>query len=458
MRILLLFWLLGLGSAFAVSTLTITDNRGSSPISDWGDSYLHVTPSVSAIPVTTGGTATYSTVNGIYQSSVTTASKYNQQLSFTGTGSRAVGLYPTWTSSNPTNAPISTGGFVTHNTDGSYVFTGSFPPYLNLAIPITLTTTTVVANVNYINWTAGLLPADMNNEVNTLITAAGTANAGTTQAAENSGSDITKLGGNMSIFSAVNDNTLAYTRNTGAWIGTLDLSGISCWGISLANTFANVMTLVTPTDAICANHCVGGGWINTFSAYVWVNNLNVAYTAKVTNLVQISGDLELVHLAWEGTAPPTTGSGKLAIYPVLPSNYQHYAPTNAGNYNNLSFFPVIMTNQFRQVFVQDASLTLAFNGGLFIHYPATESSRSPYTVALIGGDSSSPIFADVNGVLILLGTNTTSSICPSVADNITTINTAISSFSGDTYSLTVVPVTGFIATTNNGNVTSFPSY
>jgi hypothetical protein len=139
------------------------------PVRSFNSSDLSAVVTTTAIPVPSGGTPTYATTNGRYQSTVTTSTKFNQQLSFTTSGTYAAGQYPTWSSSNPTNAPISTGGLVTHVTDGSYFLTATFAsPPMKFSISISLTTQTV-ASTTFINWTAGLLGADLNNEVDSRI-------------------------------------------------------------------------------------------------------------------------------------------------------------------------------------------------------------------------------------------------------------------------------------------------
>jgi hypothetical protein len=257
-----------------------------------------------------------------------------------------------------------------------------------------------------------LLTDDFNAEVDNRLTTAGTYTAS-----------------KINIYSSVDDTNFVYTRNTGVWTGNLDLSGIAVWNTMDGagnSSSAHGGTLITPTDIVLANHFE----LSYGDQIKFVDKNNVVYTATVNNGTSVNNtDINVTHLSWNGPTPTT-----LAIYPLLPANYQNYSPSH-----NLTNFPVVLSNQFRQVFVQDAGYygNPPFYYGTFYHNTATEPLRSPYTLPVVLYDSGSPIFVVVNGKLIVVGTNYTSISAPILSDNIAGINAGLAAI-GSSYQITTV--------------------
>jgi hypothetical protein len=381
------------------------------PVRSFNSSDLSAVVTTTAIPVPSGGTPTYATTNGRYQSTVTTSTKFNQQLSFTTSGTYAAGQYPTWSSSNPTNAPISTGGLVTHVTDGSYFLTATFAsPPMKFSISISLTTQTV-ASTTFINWTAGLLGADLNNEVDSRIATNGGTIATTGQ-----------------LFTSANDTTHVYVRNAANVFHDLEFTGVSVWQSGVGAGAKFQMSLVTPTDAIGILHATPA----VGTQFIFVDASNTNYTATVSATTQVDG-FALAHLTWSGATPTT-----LKFYKVFPSNFQNYAPDH-----NLNYFPTVSVTQTRQLAVGDVTAA-SYTSYLSVFEP-TETTRAPFAYNKSSGDSGFPIFAVMNGDLIYLAANysTNGGTGPITSSYIADLNAALAAFSGDTYQLTQVSLSAF---------------
>jgi hypothetical protein len=401
-----------LALALPASALTIDGSAGGGvPVRSFNSSDLSAVVTTTAIPVPSGGTLTYGTTNGRYQSTVTASTKFNQQLSFTTSGTYAAGQYPTWSSSNPTNAPISAGALVTHVTDGTYLFTATFaspPMKFSLLLPLT---TQTVASTTFINWTAGLLGADLNTEVDSRITANGGTIATTGQ-----------------LFTSANDTTHVYVRNAANVFHNLDFTGVSVWQSAVGAGAKFQMSLVTPTDAIGILHATPA----VGTQFIFVDASNTNYTATVAATTQVDG-FALVHLTWSGATPTT-----LKVYKVFPSNFQNYAPDH-----NLNYFPTVSVTQTRQLAVGDVTAA-SYTSYLSVFEP-TETNRAPFAYSKYSGDSGFPIFAVMNGDLIYIAANysTSGGSGPVVSSYITDLNAALAAFGGSYPALTQVSLASF---------------
>lgn len=438
MNRILLF--LAAGILPSIASLNGNGTPGSSPIvrNFQSNDFYNVVAPVASYPIASGGSVSTNAPSSgriFQQITATIITGTNLQMGQTTSGALSNSIRtPVWSSSNTNICTVNSLGFVTQTGTGTATVTCQTANPLYLApYASAFTSQTNQTVLSFLNWqivSPVSLPAHLNSQVDGLITMAGTFSSS-----------------KQNLFSAANDITGVYTRNTTVWTGSVDLSGIPC-STNASGTWTGSFWfggLITPTDLVVANHIVGndGRYLNGCQIR-FCDASNVAYTATCAGHVNVNGDLTVVHITWNGGITPST----LKVMPVLPSAYQTYCPDHA-----LNFFPVICTNQFRQVFVQDSQQTVSgsnssFAGGQFYHNPASEANRAPWTLAVIGNDSSNPVMVVINGFPVLLCCNYTIGNGPSVADNISAINTALAGL-GSSYAVTTVNVTNPIA---------FPTY
>jgi hypothetical protein len=170
--------------------------------------------------------------------------------------------------------------------------------------------------------------------------------------------------------------------------------------------------------------------------FMFVDNANVTYTATVAAVTTNSGygvggtssiytDICIGHLTWSGTTPTT-----LAVYKILPANFQNYVADR-----NLNYCPVVGINQVRQAYVRDLATT-GFTSTFCQHNAATETTRSPFTYTAYSGDSGIGMFIILKGNPILIGCNYTIYTTSLLASYISAINTALAGV-GSSYTVTV---------------------
>jgi hypothetical protein len=408
MRLFLLSFSLVLSPALGVSTLTIHGNGGGVAVKGFSDSDLKVSVSVTAIPVPSGGTTTASVVSGQNFSTVTTSTKFNQQVSYTISGSKVGSVTPVYTSSDSADAPISAGGYITHINDSTPTFSLSFPPYFNYTFQIHLATSTQ-ATTSFVSWVAPSLGADLNTEVDTPIATNGGTIATTGQ-----------------LFTSANDTTHVYVRNAANVFHDLDFTGVSVWESQAQAKFQ--ISLITPTDAIGILHetpPVG-------TQFIFVDASNINYTATVVATTQVDG-FALAHLTWSGATPTT-----LKVYKVFPANFQNYSPSH-----NINYFPVVSVTQTRQLSVAD--VTAAPYTSYLSAYEPTETNRAPFAYSKYSGDSGFPIFAVMSGDLIYVAANYSQSggSGPITSSYIADLNAALAAFGGSYPALTQASLSAF---------------
>jgi hypothetical protein len=233
----------------------------------------------------------------------------------------------------------------------------------------------------------------------------------------------------LAMFSQANDLSGEYVRNTGVWTRGIDLSGIAVHsGFNSSSGSRQAGTLITPADIVVAEHFK----YNVGDQCVFVDNRNVAYHAVVSALLNVIGDLTVEHLTWMKRLPTT-----LRIMPILPADYRRYCPDH-----ELRNFPVLCTNQYRQVFVQDAAAPPPFMQGAILHIPAREPNRAPFTKPVIVGDSSQPVMAVIRGAAVLLTCNTTAVSGVNYPDSLAEINAALARM-GSRWRATAADLRGF---------------
>jgi hypothetical protein len=241
---------------------------------------------------------------------------------------------------------------------------------------------------------------------------------------------------NTNLFSSINDDSDRYVRNPSVWTGNIDLTGIAVHSFR-HHEATQAGTLITPADIILVHHYQ----LALGDRCAFVDNQNVTYYARVIAIANVVGDLTVEHIGWLRKVPTT-----LKVMPILAPDYRLYAPDH-----NLSPFPVICTNQFRQVIVQEAAASLGvglhrlpFDGGLFFHVPARASNRVPFTRPIIRGDSGQPVMAVIHGEAVLITCNTTANWGLSYPDHFEAINQALAAM-GSRHRATAVDLSSFPA-------------
>lgn len=407
--------------------------HGSSPIvANFQDATFKNTLSATVLPQSSGGSVSSATTNGrVIQTTTSATITDNIQLATSYSGTYPLQIRtPIYTSSSTGICTVNNAGYVTQVANGAATINCQTSPPLYIApYSYTFTTTGGGSAQLFLNWAVVSpvsLPAHLNSQIDNLITTAGSFSSS-----------------KQNVFSARNFSTHSFTRNTSVWTGSVDLSAVACqtdyYGLSIF-----IGTLITPTDMVIAYH-TAFAFIPGTGVY-FTDNSNVTYRATCGSSAQISsGDLGIVHLIWSGATPSS-----LAIMPVLPSIYATYWPDHNANY-----FPVVITNQFNQIFVQDSGqisfTSSSFLGGFFSHNAATETNRSPWTLNVVSNDSSNPVMTIINGQAVLIGGNTFSSLCVNCGDNISAMNTALATLDagGTVYTVTTPNLTSPIA---------FPTY
>ena len=410
----------------------VISGNGTKTVRSWNSGDLTLTATPTLINRATGTSGTTTTSGRVFYNSASAVTDCSINVVPAGTLSGSVNL------SNPSVFSIASGtgsgtinsaGYVTYGSAGTVSVTCSltYPPY-RLTVPTTLSSiasTSVFTAWSTTTPSANMLPSHWNTQVDNLISSAGTANQGTRSGSQNF--NLLNTGGNMSLFSAANDSTGVYTRNSSIWTGAADWSGVSVSRTN-AQSYESCLTLVAPSIAVTAAHTnLAAG-----TSFRWVDNNNVTYIGTTTGALysgQVSGtDISLVGISWTGGTPST-----LAVYPVLPSTFQNYCPDHA-----LNHFPIVHLNQARQVFVMDSlqnsDTTTAFDtttyGQPAVAYAVcSETNRSPYSIGIIGGDSGWPMFVLINGNPVLLATHYSAVWSPSLVNNSAAINTIMNTIS-----------------------------
>lgn len=415
-----------------------TGITGASPIiKNFQDSdFKNILSVLATYPIARGGsgpTAQAPISGRIFNLTTTATVTNNLQLLSTQSGAYPYNLRTlNWSSSNTGIAVVNSGGYVTQTGNGAAtIYCQTFPPNYIAPYTNTFVTSGGASSSVFSGWqlvSPVSLPYHINSGIDALISGAGTF-----------------TGSKLNLYSSTNDMSGIYTRNTSVWTSGVNLTAIPVWtsyDTSFQTTYGSGThgffgALVTPTDMIVAYHVASAISSATLR---FVGSDNVTYIANgIGSPLDVNGDLALVHIQWSGGSKPAA----VSVMPVLPSNYTGYCPDH-----NLNYFPVILTNQFRQVFVQDAA---SFGGGFFNHNPAIETNRLPWTATVIGGDSSNPVMTIINGQAVLICCTYTAQMGPNVGDNISAINSGLATLDagGTVYTLTTPNMTSPI---------NFPTY
>jgi hypothetical protein len=243
------------------------------------------------------------------------------------------------------------------------------------------------------------------------------------------------------LYSAINDGTGAYTRNSSMWASGIDLSCIPVWNSFIAQY--NNGVLITPRHILQAAHYGTIGGPNppdhgatppgTVMRFVDANNnvverivadtnpnddVGVADTHNPNALpnfyngIVISGtDIRIIELTED--VPSTIKPAR-----VFPSDVTNYLPNLSGG------IPVAFTRQDRDLRIGEWWYSSSSIDG--VRLPASSSYDSWYYLPR-GGDSSSGVLALVNSTPVVLGTWLGPATTPNISSYISNINSALGS-------------------------------
>lgn len=231
------------------------------------------------------------------------------------------------------------------------------------------------------------------------------------------------------IFSTQDHADSSYTRNTGSWVASLDLTCVSPWNSGGGTAFAG--TAISPRHIIFARHYQ----IPNGSTVRFVTDENVVVDRTMTTSQALGGsgfacDLTIGLLS---TALPET----ITPAKVLPANVLDYLPSLDEFYS----LPCIAITRQELALVTDLySLSNSFAS---CHVPVN-ATRLTFFEQLVSGDSGNPCFLIINGVPVLVTTWTYGGAGsgPRIHALHTEINAAMTTLGGG-YSLTDVDLSDF---------------
>lgn len=231
------------------------------------------------------------------------------------------------------------------------------------------------------------------------------------------------------IYSTQNHSTATYTRNTNCWAGVWDLTPISPWNSTGANTRAG--TLISPRHIIFAAHYQ----ISTGATIRFVDSSNNVVTRTMTN--------KLTHPSYSPYYPDITVGlldsdvpAGIGYAKILPQNWAAYLPSLSSTYR----IPALVLDQEEKALISEL-----YNLSTYASFSApSDSTRLGFFENIISGDSGNPAFLIINGTLVILtvwtyggaGSGT------SILNQKTAINTMMSTLGGG-YSLTEISLSGF---------------
>lgn len=241
------------------------------------------------------------------------------------------------------------------------------------------------------------------------------------------------------IFSTLNHASSTYVRNTGCWAYDLDLTCISPWNTTGANTMGG--TLISPCHIAFANHYR----INNGAKIRYVTSNNVTIERTVIDQINAVDDIQIGIL--DSDVPSSISFAK-----ILPSNWSTYLPNLYRNtrYNtNSAGLPVMSLDYDKKASIMELHY-IADNAGAYVRWPSQNSNFYPFLEMIIGGDSGSPSFLIINNQLVLILTWTSSIAGPFYGGiYITPLNTAMNTLwtrngrSGGSYTVTPIDLSGF---------------
>jgi len=252
------------------------------------------------------------------------------------------------------------------------------------------------------------------------------------------------------IYSTQNHSTSTYVRNTNCWAYDLDLTCMSPWNTTGANTRAG--TLISPSHLVFATHYQ----IDIGAKVRFITSNNVVIERTLIDKIFISGDAFLGLL--DSDVPNSISFAKL-----LPSNWSIYLPTIYRNRNGNTIYrlPMLSLDQEEKALVKEFLYVDSTGNSAYTQQPTqnyldpnnsyynTYPNRILFHESIIGGDSGNPSFLIINNQLVLVMTWLGPDAGPFYSNFISLLNTNMNLLwtrnnrSGASYSVTTVDLTGF---------------
>lgn len=263
---------------------------------------------------------------------------------------------------DPEIATIDQNGRVTRVTDGSarIIVTGQ---YLKKGITVDVSETNEASYSIFDRWADGSLAKNVTDIIDTRI-------VGKDASAKN-------------IFSTQNHTSQIYVRNTNCWAYGLDLTCISPWNSTGANTRAG--TLISPRHIIFAKHYQ----ISTGATVRFVMSdgtvVNRIMTAK-----QSIDETDITIGVLDSDVPAGISFAK-----IMPLNWVDYAP------NLEERLPTLALDQQEKALINDIN-SFNVDSGIVGFRSPIDPQRSIFYEDKIGGDSGNPAFLIINNELAIL--------------------------------------------------------
>jgi len=204
--------------------------------------------------------------------------------------------------------------------------------------------------------------------------------------------------------------TKTFVRNPDCWAASIDLTGLSPWNATGANTRAG--SLVSPRHIVFAKHYP----ISTAPGsndIVFVTADNVTITRQLVGVAFPGGDTAVGVL--DSDVPPSIG-----FFKVLAKGWGKYLW-------QLNDLPMLHLDQEEKALVRDMSF---ITGGSVVHANAVGSLRFPFTESLIGGDSGNAAFLLIDGEAVLMLTHLSTILGPFYTKYIGEVNAAMTALGG----------------------------
>lgn len=224
------------------------------------------------------------------------------------------------------------------------------------------------------------------------------------------------------LYSATDDTSKIYTRNTSIWSGNVDLTSIPTYGL-FGTSYNGV--LVGQDIVIQANHA----HVDTGNPIYFTDGNNVTYLRTIATTSKLMNtDIQVARLSSD--LPASIHPAKTFPFPIFgtTSPATSYVTYDAQNLRNI---PLVYTNQFRTFRIGTLLMQPAVSGGgLWGEQPIFNNNSSDPFYAwyspIIVGDSGSSSFLIINGEAIVLGVWSSETIPTDIANYQTYINTVIS--------------------------------
>lgn len=228
-------------------------------------------------------------------------------------------------------------------------------------------------------------------------------------------------------YSAINDTTHTYTRNTSLFAADVDFTCVPALSGAI-NSAQTMGVLVAPDIMIQANHSHPSGTM------YFVKNDNTTVSRTITSGMNIAGTD--IYVAKLDSAVPA------GITPC--KVFSSTAFTNKVSSTSIAYLqpPVVYTNQHRVLRVGKISYGVNTPFSQQINIVRGSGTYSDWYTVPCCGDSGSPAFALINGEAIVLGVWYTASSVPNLSGYITQINAAMATL-GSSNTLSTVSLSGF---------------